>query len=162
MHEPVKNHIEAYLSRSQRSALPAEFTAHLMACGSCREELTAMESQSRLFDLLVPSADVEPRPGFYARVLERIESQRPVSFWSIFLEPAVGRRIAIASMALALLMGVYLFSSEPGTSIAVQSARSGVSAQVLDNEDQPGPVLGAGAEQDRNAVLVNLVTYQEQ
>lgn len=164
MHEPIRNDLEAYLKRSERNGLSAEFTAHLEECERCRMELRELVAQSDLVQLLRPPADLEPRAGFYARVVERIDSQRQNSFWSIFLEPAFGRRIAMASAALVVLMGVYLFSTEPGTRhLTNMHAPEPAVVQMLDGEDQPAPVLGAAnVEQDRNAVLVNLATYREQ
>ena len=156
MHEPISNHIEEYLTRHDRTTLPAEFTAHLMSCGECRDELAGMEGQSLMVRTLKPPAEAEPGPGFYARVLERIEAQRPISIWNIFLQP-FGRRLAMASLTLALLMGVYMFTTEPGSNPSAQSA-----PQALIGEDQPGPVLGSNQEQDRGAVLVDLATYREQ
>lgn len=149
MHEPIKDHVEEYLTRSDRTSLPAEFTAHLLGCAECRDELSIMEKHARVVRVLKPAREVDISAGFYARVLERIEAQRPISIWSIFLEP-FGRRIAYASFVLALLMGVYLYSTEPTHGI------------VLPGEDQPGIVLTANPDQDRGAVLVNLATYQEQ
>ena len=54
---------------------------------------------------------MEPRPGFYARVMERIEAQTPTSVFTLFFDSLFGRRIAMASLALALLLGVYVISS---------------------------------------------------
>jgi predicted anti-sigma-YlaC factor YlaD len=159
MHEPISREIEEYLTRSDRTTLPAEFTAHLMSCADCRDELAQMEGQSRMVRILKPPAEAEPGPGFYARVLERIDAQRPASIWNIFLQP-FGRRLAMASLTLALLMGVYMFSTEPGTSTNASNVSGPV--VMLNGEDQPGPVLGTNQEQDRGAVLVNLATYQEQ
>ena len=59
-----------------------------------------------------PAGEMEPRPGFYARVLERIEAQTPGSVFTLFFDSLFGRRIAMASLALALLLGVYVISSE--------------------------------------------------
>ncbi len=87
----------------------------------------------------------DPRPGFYARVMERIEAQRPVSIWQLF-DSAFGRRIAIASMAMAVLFSVYLVSSER-----------------LAAPPQPtGSTLAQAGLPDKDTVLVNLVTYREQ
>ena len=151
MHEPIKENLEEYLMRSDATSLPAEFTAHLISCAECRQEIAVMEAQSRVVRVLKPRQDLEPSAGFYARVLERIEAQRPLSIWSIFLEP-FGRRIAVASMALALMMGVYLFSAEQGAPIVT----------ALPGEDQAGLVLGATPEQERGAVLVDLASYRGQ
>jgi hypothetical protein len=112
--------------------------------------------------------DAEPRAGFYARVMERIEAQGPGSIWSLFFDSVFGRRIAIASLALALLLGVYLVSTEQMAETDVASFGSGIQVlpesmmpvQGISQEDQPGAVLTQAPDQD--SVLVNLVTYQEQ
>jgi hypothetical protein len=105
-------------------------------------------------------SEAEPRPGFYARVMERIETQGPGSIWSVFSESPFGRRIAIASMALAVLAGVYLVTTEPSQPINLGSPDQMISA-TLPSEGQPAIVLGSSAAPGRDAVLVNLVTYNE-
>jgi hypothetical protein len=168
MHEPIVNHVEDYLTRSDSTSLPADFTAHLVSCAECRQELAAMETHARFVRVLKPEETVDPARGFYARLIERIEAQRPVSMWSIFLQP-FGQRLAFASLALALLMGVYLISTEPGmdSGAAVAIQQTAVPGAMLPGEDQPGLVIGANIhgsneDQDRGAVLVNLATYHEQ
>lgn len=164
MHEPVKVNVEEYLAGSD--TLPREFTAHLLACDECRHELQELRVQSTLMRFLrAPEQEFEPRVGFYARVVERIDNQRQSSIWSIFLEPAFGRRLAVASAVFAVLMGFYLVSSEPGVSQGVPYT-TGTQAAVLPGEDEPGRVLGApdqdqDQDRDRGAVLVNLATYEE-
>jgi len=106
-----------------------------------------------------PAAEAEPRAGFYARVIERIEAQGPASIWNLFFESAFGRRIAVASMALALLLGVYLVTSEQS---AEQAAVTAPATQLLPGEDGPGQVLAPSGAPDQDSVLVNLVTYREQ
>lgn len=158
MHEPIERHVEDYLNRS--GGVPPEFTTHLDRCEPCRRKLNAMQAQAELLHTLRPDRDVEPRAGFYARVIERIEAQRQSSFWNIFLEPAFGRRIAVAALSLALVMGAYLFSSESRDN--ARPATFQTRQMMLPGEDQVAPVLGADEEQDRGAVLVNLATYEDQ
>jgi len=98
---------------------------------------------------------VEPRPGFYARVLERIEAQSARSIWSLVFDSSFGRRIAAASVALALALGFYLVTSE-----RLQPPVSTV--ETVRGEDQPGLALTSAGAMDRDSILVNLVTYQEQ
>jgi len=121
------------------------------------------ELDGLLAELKAPE-EVTPAPGFYARVMDRIESQRSNSIWSAFLEPIFGRRLALASGVLMLLLGAALFV--PGSEVDDElSAQGRVSVTV--NENEPAPVLAYdtaamdGRDQDKNAVLVNLVTYQE-
>jgi hypothetical protein len=114
-----------------------------------------MREQAALLRALRAPAEVEPRTGFYARVMERIEAQRPISIWSLFFESAMGRGLAMASMAFALAMGIYLVSSER------------IADQTIVVKGQPDWVLSddmanPGIAPDRDTVLVNLVTYREQ
>ncbi len=159
MHEPIESHVEDYLRRSDSTSLPAGFTSHLMSCSECRAELSAMEKHTVVIRALRPAAEAEPSAGFYARVLERIDAQRPVSFWTIFLQP-FGRRLAVAALAFALVMGVYLVTTEPGMSSAVVAENP--LGGVLPDEDQPARVLGANTDRDREVVFVNLATYRQQ
>ncbi len=159
MHEPVEANVEQYLAGSEK--LPGEFTAHLEACVDCRLKIAAMKQQALLLRSLRVSAEVEPRAGFYGRVLERIEVQKQSSIWTFFLEPAFGRKLALASAALTVMLGVYLVASEPPIGHNVTVSRV-IASEMIPGEVEPGPVLGASPEQDRGAVLVNLVTYQEQ
>ena len=110
---------------------------------------------------------VEPRPGFYARVLERIEAQTPSSVFTLFFDSLFGRRIAMASLAMALLLGVYVISSEQMADPQVAGRcrkRAGFRYAArfsgrFRTTSQPRLVRGAP---DQDAVLVNLVTYREQ
>jgi hypothetical protein len=114
-----------------------------------------MREQAAWFRALRAAGDLEPRAGFYARVIARIEAQKPVSIWNVFFDSAFARHVAMASAALALLIGMYLFSADRLTNRTV----------VITS--RPDWVLTGGmpdpAESpDRDAVLVNLVTYREQ
>ena len=89
--------------------------------------------------------ECEPRPGFYARVMDRIERQTDNSIWAILLMPAFGRRIAIASAALVVLLGSYLVTSE-------RSAPAPAQLEISQESTLP---------QQHDAALVNLAGYHE-
>jgi predicted anti-sigma-YlaC factor YlaD len=155
MHRVIQDRLEDVLAESHVEAC----AAHLAECGECRNEVEAMRSQARLLRAL--KAEAEPRPGFYARVMERIEAQGPRSIWNVFSDSPFGRRIAVASMALALLGGLYLVTSEQ---MADQNLTGRPKVQFLSEklgEGEPGMATATGRP-DREAVLVNLVTYREQ
>jgi predicted anti-sigma-YlaC factor YlaD len=154
MHRVIQEHLEEVLAE----ATPAPAAAHLAECSECREEIAGMRQQaSALRAFRLDEDAVAPRPGFYARVMERIEAQRPISIWQLFFDSAFGRRVAMASMGLALFFGVYLISSErysdqPRTTVVIG----------MSDEDQPGMTLAQTGLPDKDTVLVNLVTYREQ
>jgi predicted anti-sigma-YlaC factor YlaD len=153
MHRVIQDHLEQVLAESQ----VRECDSHLDQCDECRGEIEAMRQQARLLREL--RTETEPRPGFYARVMERIEAQRPISIWNVFSDSPFGRRIAVASMALALLAGVYLVTSEQ------MAEQNNPTVQFLSDkladEGQPSVIMKSG-QPNRDAVLVNLVTYREQ
>ena len=155
MHELVKQRLEEYLKGAADTAFPREFTEHLETCEKCRNELHSIEQHSQLLHVLRWQREAEPRAGFYARVMERIEDQRKVSMWNVFLEPAFVRRIATASLVLMLLLGSY-FALTEGQSAHTPNAAEAIMAV----EDHP-PGLGTNQDRDRNTILVTLATYQE-
>jgi predicted anti-sigma-YlaC factor YlaD len=156
MHEPVKENLEDYLKGYGDREMPPELAAHLGACSACAEELREIAEQARLFQAL--RCDVEPRPGFYARIVDRIDRQTDNSIWAIFLRPAVGRRLAIASATLALMLGAYLISTERTEQTPQQPV-------AISSPWEAGPDFNISASaslaEQRNAVLVNLASYHE-
>ena len=102
--------------------------------------------------------------ALYVDVLERIETQGAGSVWTLFFDSLFARRIAMASLALALLLGVYVVSSEQIPEQQMELVSDLVSdlprdlPGVFSDYGQPRLVTSAP---DQNAVLVNLVTYRE-
>jgi anti-sigma-K factor RskA len=129
-----------------------------------------MQEQTALLrKLRAPESFVaEPRAGFYARVMERIEAEGPISIWNLFIESAFGRRIAVASMALAVLLGVYLVTSERSAEDPMIAAGQAAQQQiVVVGEDGPARVItqmdqSPEGQSSQDAVLADLVTYREQ
>jgi predicted anti-sigma-YlaC factor YlaD len=157
MHRLIQDRLEEVLAESNPEGLrsAAEISpaaAHLAECSECREEVAALRRHAAMIrSLRVNDDTLAPRPGFYARVMERIEAQRPIDIWQLFFDSAFGRRIAMASVGLALLFSFYLVSSErlaQPVTIAV--------------EDNPGMTLSQAGLPDKDTVLVDLVTYREQ
>jgi hypothetical protein len=134
MHREVRDHIEELLGGSK----PAPTEAHLGACPECRETVDAMAQQAAALRQLKSPADLDTdlRPGFYARVMERIEAEGPISIWNLFIESAFGRRIAVASLALALLLGVYLVTLERNAEEPVVAGGAGEIQFAADGFDQ--------------------------
>jgi hypothetical protein len=162
MHREIRDRLEEVLAQ------PAEETsAHLAECKECHDEVAAMREQAAVLREWRAPADAEPRPGFYARVMERIEAQGARSIWTLFIESVFGRRLAYASVALALLLSISLVTLERTEGPLMASEASGLlpgemlPSTMVTGEDQPGPVLTQGGS-DQDSVLVNLVTYREQ
>jgi anti-sigma factor RsiW len=156
MHEPVKENLEEYLKGYGDREMPSRFVEHLDACPQCAGEVRELREQAALLKAL--RSDVEPRPGFYARVIDRIDRQTDSSIWAIFLHPAFGRRLAVASATLALMLGAYLISTERSDQIPVQQPAAFSALEAGPDFNIPA---SAPLSEQRNAVLVNLASYHE-
>jgi predicted anti-sigma-YlaC factor YlaD len=154
MHGLIRDRLEDFLRGGSGRDVPAECAQHLRECNSCRDEVSWMQEQSRLLQTLAAQEAMDPPVGFYARVLERIDAEKPVSMWTALLDPVFGRRLAATSLALFMICGAYLAFNEAGTRPA--AATAGITAF-----QERSPELGQDLQRDRDTTLVTLVTYRE-
>ena len=97
MHGVVRNRLEDLLRADRSKPLPE----HLASCAECLSELNLMKSQSMQLAALRAAEVLEPSPGFYARVLQRIEESEYDSFWAFFVDSTFSKRLAAASLTIA-------------------------------------------------------------
>ena len=80
MHRIIRDHLEQVLADAE-PAPEHPAGKHLAECEECRDAVAAMREQAAMLRqwrvAIAEMSEVEPRPGFYARVLERIEAQTP-------------------------------------------------------------------------------------
>lgn len=158
MHRIVQNELEEVLAGDLPAGHPAE--AHMRDCAECRSEISAMRFQNQVLRASFGAPELDPQPGFYARVLERIEAQRPISIWALFADSLFGRYLVTASLALAVLtVGTAMTMDAPLEPTFAHSA-------VVDM-DPLYPSAGfshavlASSAPDNGAVFMSLVSYQE-
>jgi hypothetical protein len=111
-----------------------------------------MRTQAEMLQTLRPAEEVEPAPGFYARVLQRIEERGNRSIWSVFSDSPFGRRLAYASLTIAILLGSY---------VVTQESRDGHlrgANMVAQDMHYDAPVVGDQAQQ-RDATLENFAAH---
>ena len=170
MHDVIRNGLEGYLSRRMAPESSAAFRAHLAGCEACRVTVAGLENQAALVrSLRVSEEELAPAAGFYARVMERIDAQRPISLWSVFLQPLFARRVLYASVVLVLLLGSsVLWTGENHDVFASDSNPVGVLAGFgPEVETTVGAALDPNAAKDAvmDEVLsdrpVHLVTVSE-
>ncbi|MGE5646430.1 MAG: hypothetical protein ACM336_11625 [Acidobacteriota bacterium] len=155
MHGLIRERLEDYLRSSGGNKVSFEFEEHLRSCDECRAELSLMQEQARTLRVLQAERQMDPAPGFYARVIERIEALETPSIWSVFLQPSFGRRIMATSLAMAALLGGYLAFTEN------QQHGMAADAESIIAVEQHPPGLGQDRQRDRDTMLVTLATYQE-
>ncbi len=155
MHKPIEIGIEDYLS-GRESTVSREFHEHLAGCEDCRLEVEALREQAEWMQLLRAPAMQEPLPGFYARVMDRIEAQQPpVSFWSVLLEPVFARRLMYASLALFLVLGSAVWRTGPDPVMSEANPMT-----ILASAELP-QANGADPRHDREVVLYKLATFTD-
>lgn len=176
--KPLEDGLEGMIETGRMPEDNTPVGAYLKANPAAREEVAAMMDLSRLIreNFTVTEAEreaLEPAPGFYARVLARIESQAvPPSIWNFFLEP-LGMRLVYASLALAALLfsAALMDTSSPEADIAANEALpviegpafpTAVQGAFLASDTSGVPVVeSTNPDEDRGAALMQLTTYDQ-
>ena len=157
MHGSTRDRLEELLAARRAASLDSGAAEHVLSCPECSAELDAMKTQSHLLHQLRPPAELEPSPGFYARVLQRIEERAKGSIWSVFIYSPFGKRLVFASLSVALALGTYVVTEE---SREGQLSGSNLIAQEFHDD----AMVEGNPAQQRDAVLANFaahpVTYQ--
>jgi anti-sigma factor RsiW len=109
MHESIRRELENLLVGK---ASAGDTQRHLVSCGECAAEMSAMRAQNELFHSMRAGSEAEPPAGFYARVMQRIEEGARDSIWSVFVYSPFGKRLALASLSIAVLLGSYVVAQE--------------------------------------------------
>ena len=149
MHESIRSNLESLLDGR---ASAGEVKKHLASCGDCADTIAAMRSQNHLLHSLKAAEEVEPAVGFYARVMQRIEERAKDSIWAVFVYSPVGKRFALASLSLALVLGSYVVAQEKLDGHLTSNAT--VAQQV--HYDAP---MDGNQAQQRDAVLENFAAH---
>jgi predicted anti-sigma-YlaC factor YlaD len=153
MHRLIADNLEEYLGDKLDGENSKQVTEHLNRCEPCREEVATMRLHASLVRSLAVAEPLEPAPGFYARVLDTIERNRPVTIWSLFLDPSFSRQLVYASLLVLLVVGSYLFTG--GRQVYAASPGAIIAAKdVCDS-------LGKDRDRDRARVLLTLATYRD-
>lgn len=161
MHPPIENELERHLEGRPTSAA---FAAHLESCAECREELSIYTEHSELFRTLrVEDEVIQPAPGFYARVMNQIESQIKPSVWDLFVQP-FGRKFAYGSLALLAVLAAFLFTSEaPKPEVVAKAPETILATEPAEKQASPATAVDhrIGAPDNRGATLVNLTAMDQ-
>jgi hypothetical protein len=153
MHGFIRGRLEDLLAAKDITGKDPDVVEHLSSCNECLSELNAMGMQSEALRSLRAPEEVEPAPGFYARVRQRIEERTKDSIWAGFIYSPFAKRLTYASLAAALLLGSFVIGQETrdghltGERMIAQQLHSDV------------PVIGS-RQQQREAVLFNFAAHQ--
>jgi anti-sigma factor RsiW len=152
MNEILRENLEALLDGDLTETERTRLEQHLNNDAAEREEFEAFRETSLLLRELRPSdgEEWEPDPGFYARVSRRIDRERTVPFWQVFLEPMIARRLAFAGLMWLLLLGTYTVAFNE---VPLESSPHTVEAMLMSRPLEYNVRLGADLERNRNSML---------
>ena len=153
MHRSIRARLEDLLAARGAANRHKEASAHLSACPECSSEFSFMQAHAELLTLL-RAPEVDPAPGFYARVMQRIEECAKESMWGAFIYSPFAKRLMYASLSLAVMLGTYVVTQE-----ARDGHLLGAQAVVAQSAHYDAPVIGSESEQ-RDAVLVNFAVHE--
>ncbi len=155
MHHVVQDGLEDLLAGTSDRESLVRIEAHLKECAACRKEVELMREMSGLFSCFRCPDPPVPAPGFYARVNNLIEQQRPGSFWAAFLEPVFGRRVAMASLLALAAFGTVLMTSE------MEEYAIGPSPEMILAVEKDNPPFESGPAMNRDQMLFTLVSHHQ-
>lgn len=158
MDRRIEELLEDHLRGSLAPAREAAFADALAAADmETRRMVEAFERQAQLLRGLRAPEHAAPAPGFYARVIDRIEAQRVPSVWDSFVEPHFFKRLVFAAFALFMLLSAVVWTT-PGPN------DSYAAVPVVEMPGDPEPIHSmdvSSQESNRDVILVNLATYEE-
>ncbi|MBV9406898.1 MAG: hypothetical protein JO211_16235 [Acidobacteriaceae bacterium] len=152
MHGSIRDRLEDLLATRGAAGKDEALGAHLERCAECAAEVGTMRAQAELLRVWEAPEEMEPAPGFYARVLQRIEERAKDSMWAAFLYSPFTKRLVYASLTTALLLGTYVITQE------TRDGHLTGERIVAQDVHEDAPVFGSQAEQ-RDAVLANFATH---
>jgi|GEM_PF-2615285 len=123
--------------------------------GMTRQGVERMCEQAELMhELRCPENVPQLGRDFTARVMARIEADRPSSIWDLFVSPALAKQLSFASLVLMALLAGFLFArSSDSNVLARHTERTLIRAEHPSN-------LGLDRQQDRQNMLATLASYR--
>jgi anti-sigma factor RsiW len=153
MHQTIQDGLEDFLAGTAGREDRSRIEEHLRDCPACRKEVDSMKEMSALFSALRSPDPPQPSAGFYARVANRIDEQRPQSVWTGLLEPMFGRRLALACLLVLATLGTVLMSRE--TEYSAGPSPEMILAVERDAPLQSPPLV------DRDQMLFTLASHKQ-
>ena len=150
MHGSIRGRLENLISARGAESTENEVASHLAACNECSSEFESMRDQAEMIRTLRAQEQLEPAPGFYARVMQRIEESAKGSIWAVFIYSPFGKRLVYASLMITVMLGSYLVSHE--------AIDGHLGSTMVARDAQASMVAGSPAEQ-RDAVLQNFASH---
>jgi anti-sigma factor RsiW len=156
MDERIRQRLEDYLSGSLPPGTDPVFDRAVESRPEAKRQLQLLTEQSESIRRTLRAPEgVGPGPGFYARVMARVEEESRSSMWSTFTG-VFGQRLVFATSMLLVLLGVALMGTDAESAPEIAEAP----AQLLVDPDPDAHLVGI-PDEDRGRVFVTLASYED-
>ncbi|MCW5964705.1 MAG: hypothetical protein KIT83_11755 [Bryobacterales bacterium] len=135
-------------------AAQAELVREAMERGMSRRHVQQMCEHAELLHELRCPERVTLDAGFTARVMARIEADKPASIWDLFVSPLLAKQLTFASLVLMAMLAGFLFARS-----SEQAMLSQHTEQTLIRVEHPEN-LGLDPQRDRQNMLATLASYR--
>jgi hypothetical protein len=122
--------------------------------GMSREAVERMCEQADLLQELRCPEPIVLDAGFTARVMARIEAEKPSSIWDLFVSPALAKQLSFAALVLMAMLAGFLFARSSDESVMARHTQ-----ETLMRVEHPEN-LGMDRQQDRQNMLATLASYR--
>ncbi len=161
MEHRIQQRLEEYLEGRLTLGQDPEFDRLLRDHPQDLQTLELFQAQSCLFREALRVPELAPAPGFYARVMSRIEEQSAQpTFWSVFAG-SFGRRLVYVSAALLLVIGAAAIGAGDDDFTDVASAPAVETPAGMLVDDHPDVHLVGETVEDRGRVFVTLTAVEQ-
>lgn len=106
-----------------------------------------------LRDLRCP-ANVSLDASFTARVMARIDAEKPACIWDLFVSPVLAKQLTFASLVLMAMLAGFLFARSSEQAMLTQHTE-----RTLIRVEHPVD-LGLDPQRDRQNMLATLASYR--
>lgn len=132
----------------------AELVREGMERGMSRRQVDRMCEHAELLRELRCPHRVALDAGFTARVMARIEADKPSSIWDLFVSPLLAKQLTFASLVLmAMLAGFLVARSSDQTVLSRHTEQTLIRVEHPEN-------LGLDPQRDRQNMLATLASYR--
>lgn len=149
----LREHLEDYLAGDLSGSQLADFEGRLSNDPAAAALVERFRESSALFAVIrvEPSEAIGPEPGFYGRLSRSIDEQKRVPFWMAFLQPALMRQVAFATLMWLFMLGAVTLFSDTAAERNVRLADRIVSEQP--SSDLYYVRMGPDLERNRATML---------
>lgn len=150
----MRNQQEDFGAHSGAAAGHTELIREGLERGMSQRDVERMCEHADLLRELRCPERVTLDASFTARVMARIEAEKPASIWDLFVSAALAKQLTFASVVLMAMLAGFLFARS-----AEQANLTQHTQQTLIRVEHPEN-LGLDPQQDRQNMLATLASYR--